>query len=221
LTARLALACNHEATVGLEWVTEVIAVPLLRAFNLTHGYFFPFPNLSRKIALAFAFVGLGMVACASSLVLLGGAEDEPQNAFSLAPLPAQSGDRVALAATAEMPVVDTALALKITTPASVDACQRIDSDSGNANCVSSAKPSSVPRPANTGAGEASVPAVVVASTPPLNAEAESADVVASSASETTEPAKPRKTARHQGSRRSYEASYRSRSARPSFFPFFW
>jgi hypothetical protein len=221
----------------------VVVVHVLRGLKPEFGYFDLSPNLRRKLSLAVAFTVFGLVACASSLALLVTDDPDPRNAFALAPPPSpplQSPSRepATLAATAETPAGGTVVARTMTKADGTKSCERNAVNDGNADCVPGAnrKPGIVPAmthpPAaaelpighdNGPAGGAPVPAALVASTPPLNAEApELVDVVAPPAAEAPAPqalpAKPQRTARHQSGRRYSDNSYR-RSARQCFLVF--
>jgi hypothetical protein len=225
-------------------VTEVVVVHLLHGLKPEFGYFDLFPSLRRKLSLILAFTVFGLVAGASSLALLVTDEPDARNAFALAvrsptlqPLSREPGTPAAAAA---MPAVDAVIARKITPADGIKSCQRNAGNDGDADCVSGAAPKpgvvpALPDPPATAelpighgrepAGGAPQPAVLVASAPPLNAEApESADVVAASApgpeapAPAIAPAKPQRTARHQSGRRYSDNSYR-RSARQCFLLF--
>jgi hypothetical protein len=189
--------------------------------------FFLSPTLRHKLSLALAFTVLGLVACTSGFALLVADDDpDPRSAFALAPLPSSSRETAPPAAAAEMPAVDTVLAQKITKADVIKSCQRNASDGVDPNCDSGAarkpgvvqavtdEPGTAELPighSNGAAVAAPESAVLVASTPPLKAGApESTDVAPPALAEAPAPegpaTKPRKTARHQGSRRDSDSS---------------
>jgi hypothetical protein len=216
-------------------------VHLLRGLKPEFGYFCPSPNLRRKLGVALAFTIFGLVAGASSLVLLVADDPDPRSAFAFAPLQSASREPATLATTAELPAVDAVQVRKIT-----KSCRRNALNDDDASCVSGVarKPGVVPAVTNPPAaaelpighgsgpaGGAPAAAGLVASTPPLDAAVpEPTDgvvappvSVAEAPGPAASPAQPRKPARHHSSRRySYNDSYRRGGyARPRFFPFFW
>jgi hypothetical protein len=88
-------------------------VPLLRDLKSGFGNFFPSSELHRKLGLALAFAAFGLVASASSVVLLtADDESDPRNAFARAHLPAPAVQAAQTMAAGNMPAAHTVLASK-------------------------------------------------------------------------------------------------------------
>jgi hypothetical protein len=226
----------------------VAVVPLLRNLKSEFGNFFPSLELHRKLGLALTFAAFGLLASASSVVLLtADDESDPRNAFARAHLPAPAAEADPTTAAGNMPAAHTVLALKTDMAEKAKSCPHNASDGVGADCDSGStrQPGvavAVTDPPATAATPiradmptvAAPPSVALVAGGPARDESsfESMDGVAAPlAAEALPPASvaatPRKTARHEGRRAPqyqqmslwpFDSRQRGRQ-RP--FPFFW
>jgi hypothetical protein len=223
-------------------------MPLLRSQFMSLGCFLTALNLSRKGALALAFVLLGVLGFSSSLMLLVEEQGDPRDAFAFAPASAPTSGLGAPAEVADIRSVESSA--EPLPKSDLDPCRYGRARDAAANCRSAALPEAVEKHAAKAPAAAEpqvtptpgIPAVAVAPAV-LPASAPAVETAAAPAAEAVEPPSPAaaseppapaapaappaaeaaapklaKAARHQASRQSYR---RSANYRPRFFPFFW
>jgi hypothetical protein len=109
----------------------------LRNLKSGFGNFFPSPELHRKIGLALAFAAFGLVASASSIVLLtADHESDPRNAFAGAHLPAQAARAAPTTAAGDIPAAHTVVASKADMAEKAKSCPHNAADGVGADCAS-------------------------------------------------------------------------------------
>jgi hypothetical protein len=202
--------------------TEVAVVPLLSDLTSGFGNFFPSPELHRKIGLALAFAAFGLVASASSIVLLtADQESDPRNAFAGAHLPAPAAQAAPMTAAGNIPAAHTVVASKADMAEKARSCPHNAADGVGADCASAStrKPdvalADPPAAPKTPISHDNVPTVAAPPSAAFVAGAQTRDESVSDSTDgaaaplaaaalppATVAAKPRKTARH-ASRHAY------------------
>ena len=112
-------------------------MPLLSGMKSDFGNFFTSSELHRKLGLALAFAVFGLVASASSIVLLtADDESDPRNAFAGAHLPAPAARAAPTTAAVDTPAAHAVQASKADMAERAKPCQNNASDGVGADCAS-------------------------------------------------------------------------------------